>query len=75
MGSSPGSGRSPSKEMATHSSIFAWEILWTEQMGGSHVMGLRRVRCDLATKNNKKVITGVVLPPIWVALEPMMMKK
>ena len=27
------------------------------------------------TKNNKKVITGVVLPPIWVALEPMMMKK
>ena len=61
--------------MATHSSIFAWEILWTEQMGGSHVMGLRRVRCDVVTKNNKKVITGVVLPPIWVALEPMMMKK
>ena len=22
------------KEMATHSSIFAWEILWTEEPGG-----------------------------------------
>ena len=22
------------KEMATHSSILAWEILWTEQTGG-----------------------------------------
>ena len=76
MGSSPGSGSSPSKEMATCSSIFAWEIPWTGQMGGSHVMGVQRVRYDLVTKNNnKKVITRVVLPPIWAALEPMMMKK
>ena len=22
------------KEMATHSNIFAWEILWTEEPGG-----------------------------------------
>ena len=22
------------KEMATHSNIFAWEILWTEESGG-----------------------------------------
>ena len=30
----PGSGRSPEKEMANHSSILAWEILWTEEPGG-----------------------------------------
>ena len=28
------SGRSPEKEMATHSSIHAWEIPWTEEPGG-----------------------------------------
>ena len=28
----PGSGRSPGKEMANHSSIFAWEIPWTEEL-------------------------------------------
>ena len=30
-----GSGRSPEKEMATHSSIIVWEIPWTEGPGGS----------------------------------------
>ena len=30
----PGSGRSLGKEMATHSKILAWEILWTEEPGG-----------------------------------------
>ena len=28
----PGSGRSPGEEMATHSSILAWEIQWTESL-------------------------------------------
>jgi len=28
------------KEMATHSSILAWEILWTEEPGGLQSMGL-----------------------------------
>ena len=32
------------KEMATHSSIFAWRILWTEEPGGRQSMGLQRVR-------------------------------
>ena len=27
------------EEMATHSSILAWEILWTEEPGGLHSMG------------------------------------
>ena len=30
------------KEMATHSSIFAWEIPWTEKPGRLQSMGLQR---------------------------------
>jgi len=30
------------KEMATHSSILAWKIPWTEEPGGLQSMGLQR---------------------------------
>ena len=30
------------KEMATHSSILAWEISWTEELGGLQSMGLHK---------------------------------
>ena len=30
------------KKMATHSSIFAWRIPWTEEPGGLHPWGLKR---------------------------------
>ena len=30
------------KEMATHSSIFAWEIPWTEEPGGPQSMRLQK---------------------------------
>ena len=30
----PGSGRSPGGGLATHSSILAWRISWTEEPGG-----------------------------------------
>ena len=33
-------------EMAIHSSIFAWEILWTEEPGRLQSMGLQRVKHD-----------------------------
>ena len=33
-GSIPGLGRALEKEMATHSSILAWEIPWTEEPVG-----------------------------------------
>ena len=33
-----GSRRSPEKEMATHSSILAWRIPWTEEPGGLQSM-------------------------------------
>ena len=34
------------KEMATHSSILAWKISWTEEPGGLQSMELQRVRHD-----------------------------
>ena len=34
------------KEMATHSSILAWRILWTEEPGGLQSMGSQRVGHD-----------------------------
>ena len=32
------------ESMATHSSIFAWRIPWTEEPGGLQSMGSQRVR-------------------------------
>ena len=40
----PGLKRSPGKEMATHSSILAWEISWTEEPAGLQSMVSQRVR-------------------------------
>ena len=37
------------KEMATHSSILAWKISWTEVPGGVQSMGSQRVKHDWAT--------------------------
>ena len=34
------------KEMATHSSILAWKISWTEEPGGLQSMGSQRVGQD-----------------------------
>ena len=40
-------GEDPLKEwMATHSSILAWRISWTEESGGLQFMGSKRVRHD-----------------------------
>ena len=38
------------KEMATHSSILAWEIPWTEEPGSLPFMEWQRVRHNLVTK-------------------------
>ena len=40
--------------MATHSSIFARKIPWTEELGGLQSMGLHRVRHDQMTKQAHK---------------------
>ena len=39
--------------MATHSSILAWRIPWTEEPGGLQSVGSQRVRYDLATKQQQ----------------------
>ena len=44
LGSTPGLGRPPEKEMATHSSILAWRIPRTEEPGGLQSVGLQRFR-------------------------------
>ena len=50
--------------MATHSNIFAWEILWTQEPGRLQFMGLQRVGHDLKTKQQQQCtlfqeVTGV----------------
>ena len=36
----------PEKEMATHSSLLAWQIPWTEELGGLQSMWLQKVGHD-----------------------------
>ena len=45
------------KKMATHSSILAQELLWTEESGG-----LQRVRHDLVTIQQQQKTLKVVVP-------------
>ena len=61
------------KEMATHSSILAWEVLWTEEPGGLQSMESQRAGLNLATKR----IRGVCLSkaqgtsscfPFWIPI-------
>ena len=42
------------KEMATHSSILAWEIHGQKSLVGYSPWGLRRVRYNLATKQQQQ---------------------
>ena len=53
------------KGMATHSSVLAWSILWTEEPGGLQSMGLQRVRHDSATKHTQHEVsaTNLLVPP------------
>ena len=44
------------KEMATHFHILAWEIPWTEELGGLQSMGVTRVRHELATKQQQQYL-------------------
>ena len=49
-GSIPGSGRSLEEEMATHSSILAWEMPSTEEPGGLQSKGSQSIGHNLVTK-------------------------
>jgi len=55
------------EEMATYSSIHAWEIPWTEEPGGLQFMGSQRVRhnwsdlaCTHGTTNKFSAVTAAV---------------
>ena len=39
------------EEMSTRSSILAWKIPWTEELGGLQSRGPQRVRYDLVTEH------------------------
>ena len=46
-----GLGRYPGEEMATYSSILAWEISWTEKPGRLQSMGSQTVRHNLVAEH------------------------
>ena len=42
------------RKMASHCSVLAWKIPWTEETGGLQFMGSWRVRPDLVTKQQQQ---------------------
>ena len=53
--------------MATHSSILAWDIPWTEESGGLQFMGMQRVGHNLGTntftfREDEKMLLVLTLP-------------
>ena len=56
------------KEIATHSSILAWEISWTKEPGRLQSMGLQRVRVAKSQTQLNNKITHSPRDPIIVLL-------
>ena len=50
------------REIATHSSIFVWEIPWTEELGGLESTGSQRVGHDLEIEysHTRTHLTGML---------------
>ena len=65
--------------MATHSSIPAWRIPWTEEPGRLQSIGLHRVGCDrsdLACTHARRPVFKSQLPPptdcvTWARRQPL----
>ena len=51
------------REMATHSSILAWKIPWTEESGRLQSMGSQRLLHDLATEQQQNYKSSGLPPP------------
>ena len=49
------------EEMATHSSILTWEILWTEEPGGLQSMVLQK-KSDMIQRLNNDDTYSIILP-------------
>ena len=56
------------KGMATHSSILAWEISWTEELSGLQSMGSQRVGHNLATEHCGHVNPSLPIHPTLLSL-------
>ena len=56
------------KETATHSSIFAWEIPWTEEPGRLQPMESQRVKHDLVTKQQQKYFIACAYHLLFIQL-------
>ena len=54
------------KEMATHSSILAWKIPWTEEPGGLPSMGSQRVSHDWAHQHRVVSLLNHWNTPSWL---------
>ena len=55
--------------MATHSSILAWRIQWTEEPGGLQSMAYQRARRDLAGMHAPFQYYSILVPEINVVLK------
>ena len=55
------------KEMAAHSSVFAWRIPWSEESGGLQSIGSHRIRHNRSTHvlntNREKLRRGTEIMP------------
>ena len=66
--------------LATHCSILAWEIPWTEEPGGLQSMGRKRVRHDFMTKQQHSITepslmgfkVGCFYNKLWYIMEKAM---
>ena len=54
--------------MATHSSILAWEIPWTEEPGVLQFMGSQRIGHDLATEQQKQILKRKLFINLWTSV-------
>ena len=59
---------SKEKEMATHSSILAWKIPWTEEPGGLQSMGSQRIGHEWATSLSQGVKNPGGETSNWISL-------
>ena len=54
------------EEMATYSSILAWEILWTEEPGGQQSKGSQRFRHEIKDKSSPTLAQSPTIPSLTI---------
>ena len=64
LGSIPGSRNSLEEEMATHPSIPAWEIPWTEELGRLQCKGPQKSQTQLERLSRHSIFSTILLPGI-----------